>query len=46
MFRFWILVDGELRQIRVRVPRIFYINQRTPKDPPVGESKDLKELLS
>ena len=32
MFRVWALVGSDLHQIKIVVPRIFYVNQRTPKD--------------
>jgi DNA polymerase epsilon subunit 1 len=35
MFRVWALVGSDLHQIKIVVPRVFYVNQRTPK--PAGE---------
>ncbi|XP_018496572.1 DNA polymerase epsilon catalytic subunit A [Galendromus occidentalis] len=33
VFKVWVLIgNSELRQVRVGVPRIFYVNQRVPKD--------------
>ncbi len=31
LFRLWALVGHDLHQIKLAVPRIFYVNQRTPK---------------
>lgn len=31
IFKLWGLVGSELHQIRLTVPRIFYVNQRKPK---------------
>lgn len=31
VFRVWALVGSDLHQLRLVVPRIFYVNQRTPK---------------
>ncbi|XP_046997014.1 DNA polymerase epsilon catalytic subunit 1 [Schistocerca americana] len=33
-FKAWALVGSELHQIRLIVPRIFYVNQRTPREEP------------
>lgn len=32
MFRLWVLVGEDLHQLRLIVPRIFYVNLRKPKD--------------
>ena len=32
MFRVWALVGSDLHQVKIVVPRVFYVNQRTPKD--------------
>lgn len=32
LFKVWALVQNELHHIKLHVPRIFYVNQRTPKD--------------
>ena len=32
MFRLWALVGSDLHQIKLVVPRVFYVNQRTAKD--------------
>ena len=32
MFRLWALVGQDLHQIKLVVPRVFYVNQRTAKD--------------
>ncbi|KAG7199297.1 hypothetical protein KM043_018152 [Ampulex compressa] len=38
MFRLWVLVDQDLHQLRLIVPRIFYVNTRKPKpDPQPGK---------
>lgn len=34
MFRMWILVDAQLHQVRLVVPRIFYVNTRKPRPDP------------
>ncbi|XP_053980973.1 DNA polymerase epsilon catalytic subunit 1 [Hylaeus volcanicus] len=38
LFRLWVLVDQDLHQLRLVVPRIFYVNTRKPKpDPEPGK---------
>lgn len=32
VLRLWAMVGAELHQIRLIVPRIFYVNQRVPKE--------------
>ena len=32
VFKVWALVGSDLHQVKLVVPRIFYVNQRTPKD--------------
>ena len=32
MFKLWALVGADLHSIRLVVPRIFYVNQKTPKE--------------
>ena len=32
LFKLWALVGADLHSIRLVVPRIFYVNQKTPKD--------------
>ncbi|KAF7989243.1 hypothetical protein HCN44_007840 [Aphidius gifuensis] len=34
MFRLWVLIDNELNQIRLIVPRIFYLNTKKERDAP------------
>ncbi|GLG99117.1 DNA polymerase epsilon catalytic subunit [Gryllus bimaculatus] len=34
IFKLWALVGNELHQIRLQVPRIFYVNQRIPRPEP------------
>lgn len=34
MFRLWILVDTQLHQVRLVVPRVFYVNTRKPRPDP------------
>uniref|UniRef100_A0A8D8VQ89 DNA polymerase epsilon catalytic subunit n=3 Tax=Cacopsylla melanoneura TaxID=428564 RepID=A0A8D8VQ89_9HEMI len=36
--RCWVMVGTELHNVRVEIPRVFYVNQRTPR--PVPESPD------
>ena len=31
LFRLWAMVGSDLHQIKLTVPRVFYVNQRTPK---------------
>ena len=31
-FKLWVLVDHELHQLRLNVPRIFYLNTRNERD--------------
>lgn len=31
-FKLWALIGNDLHAMKVNVPRIFYVNQRTPKD--------------
>ncbi|VDO97023.1 unnamed protein product [Soboliphyme baturini] len=33
VFNMWVLISQELRCLKLTVPRIFYINQKIPKDP-------------
>ena len=28
----WVLVDNDLHQLKLSVPRVFYVNSRTPKE--------------
>ena len=39
LFRAWALVGSDLHMIKIAVPRVFYVNQRTPK--PAGETGGL-----
>lgn len=32
LFKVWAIIGKDLHQIKVEVPRIFYVNQRTPRD--------------
>ncbi|CAN7982572.1 unnamed protein product [Ixodes hexagonus] len=32
VFRLWVLVGSELHQVRLMVPRIFYVNSKVPKE--------------
>lgn len=32
LFRLWALVGNELHQLRLTVPRVFYVNQRVNRD--------------
>ncbi|XP_015190647.1 PREDICTED: DNA polymerase epsilon catalytic subunit A isoform X2 [Polistes dominula] len=34
MFRLWIMVENDLRQVRLMVPRIFYVNSREARSDP------------
>ena len=43
IFRLWVLVGQELHKIRLRVPRIFYVNQKVPKD---GDDTDRRPVMS
>lgn len=31
-FKLWALIGNDLHAMKVNVPRIFYVNQRTPKE--------------
>lgn len=31
-YRLWALIGSDLHSVKLTVPRIFYVNQRTPKD--------------
>jgi DNA polymerase epsilon subunit 1 len=31
-FKLWALIGNDLHAMKVNVPRIFYVNQKTPKD--------------
>ncbi|XP_022256094.1 DNA polymerase epsilon catalytic subunit A-like, partial [Limulus polyphemus] len=42
VYRLWALVGQDLHQIRLNVPRIFYVNQRVPKE---GESPLWKKVM-
>ncbi|XP_076350234.1 DNA polymerase epsilon catalytic subunit 1 isoform X2 [Tachypleus tridentatus] len=42
IYRLWALVGQDLHQIRLNVPRIFYVNQRVPKE---GESSLWKKVM-
>jgi DNA polymerase epsilon subunit 1 len=44
VFRAWALVGSDLHQIKVVVPRVFYVNQRNPK--PAGEVGGLWRKVS
>ncbi|XP_026333322.1 DNA polymerase epsilon catalytic subunit A [Hyposmocoma kahamanoa] len=37
LFKLWVLVDKELHQIKLTVPRIFYVNQRVARATDTGE---------
>nr|XP_031835870.1 DNA polymerase epsilon catalytic subunit 1 [Nomia melanderi]XP_031835871.1 DNA polymerase epsilon catalytic subunit 1 [Nomia melanderi]XP_031835872.1 DNA polymerase epsilon catalytic subunit 1 [Nomia melanderi] len=39
LFRLWVLVDQELHQLRLVIPRIFYVNTRIPKPDPEPGTK-------
>ncbi len=41
LFRVWLLVAQELHCVNLRVPRIFYVNQKVPKDCETGESNSM-----
>ena len=31
-FKLWALIDSDLHSLKLNVPRIFYVNQKTPKE--------------
>ncbi|KAG1689536.1 DNA polymerase epsilon catalytic subunit A [Nymphon striatum] len=37
LYKIWALVGDDLHQIKLNVPRIFYVNQKVPKDANAGE---------
>ncbi|KAJ2953420.1 hypothetical protein O0L34_g1009 [Tuta absoluta] len=37
LFKVWALVGAELHQVKLTVPRIFYVNQRVPRDGDCGQ---------
>ncbi|KZC07383.1 PREDICTED: DNA polymerase epsilon catalytic subunit A [Dufourea novaeangliae] len=39
LFRLWVLVDEDLHQLRLIIPRIFYVNTRKPKPDPEPGTK-------
>ncbi len=39
-FVVWALVGSELHKVRLNVPRIFYVNQKTPKEEDIGPCED------
>ena len=41
LFRLWALVGSDLHQIKLVVPRVFYVNQRTAKEAPAAGSDTL-----
>ena len=45
LFKLWAMIGNDLHAIKVAVPRIFYVNQKTPKEGE-GASKCLRKLLS
>ncbi|KAJ8673754.1 hypothetical protein QAD02_005016 [Eretmocerus hayati] len=37
LFKLWVLVDQDLHQLRLNIPRIFFVNTRNDRgDPPIG----------
>ena len=32
MFKLWAMIGGDLHAIKLTIPRIFYVNQKTPKE--------------
>ncbi|OAD60585.1 DNA polymerase epsilon catalytic subunit A [Eufriesea mexicana] len=46
LYRLWVLVDRELHQLRLVIPRIFYVNTRKPKsDPEPGKKVSWKKSM-
>ncbi|XP_068968210.1 DNA polymerase epsilon catalytic subunit 1 [Bombus flavifrons] len=44
LYRLWVLVDRDLHQLRLIIPRIFYVNTRKPKpNPEPGKKVSWKE---
>ena len=45
LFKLWAMIGNDLHAIKVAVPRIFYVNQKSPKEGE-GASKCLRKILS
>ena len=41
-FKLWALIGADLHAMKLQVPRVFYVNQKTPKE---GEGTSKKDFL-